>query len=270
MNSTSTQLYKYRQFDDSRRNLRIISHSELWFSCAKSFNDPFDTAFTYNFEGLHDELAERWALDAADRHFSDLPLHERRDRAMRILAAIRNSPTYQQEKEREFVEDNYRTFGICSFAGSYDNLLMWAHYAASHTGFCVGFSGAHLEEIMENYAKQDVLLDRTEVKYSTEAPRPNFFESMLDLGDASHVNSFIATKSIDWKYEQEQRLVYLHHVDEALSIGHAAITEVILGCRISSQNRDEIVSLCRSKVPHARILRAEKDDRSFALKFNDI
>jgi hypothetical protein len=32
-----------------------------------------------------------------------------------------------------------KEIGLLCFSRSWDNLLLWSHYAASHTGFCLGF-----------------------------------------------------------------------------------------------------------------------------------
>lgn len=224
----TTILYKYRHFDPSGHSLRIISRSELWFSCAKFFNDPFDTAFTYDFDGLYTELAERWARNAVNRYNPELPETEREILARQRLTRIRNDTAYQNGKQEEFVESNYQTFGICSLAGSKDNLLLWAHYAEQHTGFCVGLSVSDLNNIANSLAKGRDVLEIIPVKYSTETPHPNFFESMLNE-DTSHITDFIATKSTHWRYEEEQRLVFWQNVNKSFLVGYPTIREVILG-----------------------------------------
>ncbi len=191
-------------------------------------------------------------------------------RARQRIAELRNDHDYQEQKKHEFVEHNRNTFGVCSLCASYDNLLLWAHYSYNHTGFCVGLSVDSLHNISVSLAHNNELLDLHRVRYRSRLLNPNFFKSMISLEDTRHVQAFIETKSRDWKYEQEWRLVFWHHVNEAMPLGHVAIREVILGCRISSIDRDRILDLCREHVPHARVLQAGKSETRFSLDFTSV
>ncbi len=270
MQDKNAILYKYRAFDDAGRNIRTISHAEFWFASAKSFNDPFDSAFNYNFDGLHAELAEKWARSAAHHYQANLTNVEKEHDAMRKLSQIRSDPNYLDRMYQHFIEESNNQFGICSFAGSKDNLLLWAHYAAKHTGFCVGLSESKLISIRDILARTDVLLDLREVKYSREMPNPNFFEAMLKIEDTSDIDIFITTKSMHWSYEEERRLLLWDKVDIALPLGHEAIQEVILGCKISPANKQLILSLCREHVSHAVVLQAMKAQHTFSITFEQI
>ena len=85
-----------------------------------------------------------------------------------------------------------KTSGLLCFSRNWDNLLLWSHYGASHTGFCLGF---------------DVLDDHTggygmDVRY-----QPNML-SIRGPEDVNEelVNRLLRTKSEIWSYEQEVRL----------------------------------------------------------------
>ena len=263
-------VYKYRWFDPAGKHLRLITLGELWFACAKDFNDPFDTSFRYNFDGLHTELGERWARDAANRHQSDLSPHDRETFALARIAELRNDPKQVQLTNQYTIESNYKTFGICSLCAANDNLLLWAHYSHDHKGFCVGLSVDYLDSISKSLVPKELYLDLHKVKYSPVVPNPNFFEKMINMDDTSYIVDFIATKSPDWSYEQEYRLVFWDKVNWALRLAPEAVSEVILGCRISPEHRDEILHACRTHVPHARLLQASKQDSRFAVSFEDI
>jgi hypothetical protein len=259
-------LFKYRRFDVDGRHLRLITHSELWFACAKDFNDPFDTSFGYNFEGIDSEIGERWARNAVEKFESHLTPPQREERARIRITEIRNDPSYTEQSKREFIETNYNTFGICSLSATKDNLLLWAHYSHNHTGFCVGLSVDYLYEFSKRLVKNNDLLDLYKVNYTNAVPNPNFYESMLKTEeDTESLVPFIATKFNDWRYEQEYRLIFWHNVNKTLSVNHQAISEVILGCKISSRDREAILKACRKYVPHARVYQAEKQEKEFAL-----
>jgi hypothetical protein len=261
-------LYKYRQFDPEGRSLRIIQFSELWFGRADSFNDPFDTAFTYSFDGLHTDKALKWARDSASRQFKHLPPQQREEAALRALEQIRNDPTHIPRVREIHIEQNYQRFGICALAGSMENLLLWAHYANQHTGFAVGLSVSGIHSLQKKLAHERVLL--LEVQYKPDAPDANFFDSMIDMGEQDSITQFISTKSTHWAYEQEHRLVLWDGVNTSLQVGHDIIQEVVLGCRISPTHEESIVQLCRKFAPQARVLKASKDPHKFALLFDEL
>jgi hypothetical protein len=84
-----------------------------------------------------------------------------------------------------------RTVGILCFSRNWDNLLLWSHYAASHTGLCLGF------DIPDSQA--DAYMD---VHY-----QPN----LLQIRGLEDVNEDLARRSLStkhesWSYEQEVRM----------------------------------------------------------------
>lgn len=263
-------MYKFRHFDAHGHHLSLITQSNLWFANAKSFNDPFDTAFEYNFDRRDTDLAVEWARSAVMRHESHLSPELREMRIRELVDKIRTDPEFCQKMKMESVNFNQNAFGICSLCATNINLLAWAHYSQDHTGFCVGLSVASLNSISLSMVPKKVLLDLHKVNYCDIYPSPNFFESMIHLEDTRHISDVIETKSTDWDYEKEWRLVFWDHVNEGLQIGHESIKEVILGCRISHDNRKAILDACRQYVPHAKVLQAIKKDRQFGLEFRSI
>ncbi|MYL96140.1 DUF2971 domain-containing protein, partial [Citrobacter werkmanii] len=59
-------------------------------------------------------------------------------------------------------------YGVICLTPKPDNYLMWSHYAASHTGFCIGFDEKFLETI------EDIELAGY-VNYSDDVPVFSFF-----------------------------------------------------------------------------------------------
>ncbi|MDP2208097.1 MAG: DUF2971 domain-containing protein [Bacteroidota bacterium] len=215
-----TTLYKYRRFDEL--DLRLITHSEIWFSCAKPFNDPFDTSLSYNYDDHDGKMGGEWTRWADKQINSHLSPQEREKIRLERLSLLKN-PKYLEKMRNEVIEYNYNKFGICPLARRPDNLLLWAHYSEKHTGFCVGISTSKLDEWMNEQTKENVQLDRLKVKYRKQAPNYNFFEVTM-RNDIKHIASLISTKFKDWSYEEEWRLVLWERVDEAKSIGYDAIT----------------------------------------------
>lgn len=94
------------------------------------------------------------------------------------------------EDLRDMVNFKYRVF--CS-SKDYDNCLLWAYYANSHKGFCVGYKESDILKI------SDELLD---VKYSSEMCTINEFNE-------DTYKKLLSIKSIDWSNENECRALYV-------------------------------------------------------------
>ena len=89
--------------------------------------------------------------------------------------------------------------GLICFSKSWNNPLMWGHYAEKHTGICLGFDipAELLAPVI--YAKR---LVKMKIDPKTRKPKPT----------AKVVNKLLRTKFFDWKYEDEMRLfVELDH-----------------------------------------------------------
>jgi hypothetical protein len=90
--------------------------------------------------------------------------------------------------------------GIVSFSRDWSNSIMWAHYADSHRGDCIGFE---LEHIALPDQSDDIRYGAIyDVAYSSK----RLPLQIMNGEPVSPRNFFI--KSKDWKYEQEARVLY--------------------------------------------------------------
>ena len=123
---------------------------------------------------------------------------------------------------------------VACFTHSYDNFLMWSHYASGHNGVCLGY------EVVEEHGDKcnitcvvgpnaegkeiEYQLPINKVNYSGSVPPINFYEfchAFLNEGDtdlmnlsksrwhpyAKYIKSIFLNKLVPWSYEEEWRLV---------------------------------------------------------------
>ncbi|EAZ7286628.1 DUF2971 domain-containing protein [Salmonella enterica] len=110
-------------------------------------------------------------------------------------------------------------YGVICLTPKPDNYLMWSHYAASHTGFCIGFDEKFLETI------EDIELAGY-VNYSDDVPVFSFFsEKPEDFSD-----KIVFSKHTCWAYEVEYRAVTSSQGIKKFDKSH--IKEVILGSHV--------------------------------------
>ena len=103
------------------------------------------------------------------------------------------------------------------------------------------------------------------VNYRDDVPYYSFFKDRTDEETEQAYTDFIATKSKYWRYEDEYRLAYWYHPNEAVEFGPELISEVILGCRIDEADEERVLGALASANSNATVLRARKHDRKFEL-----
>ena len=170
-------LFRYQQLrpdvDDLLRN------GHLWFSNPSAFNDPFDSLPRFDagaVELLKGEKDER------------LRTHPRRRDLLTGFARC-----IQHDHFLEFAN----TFRIACFSEVRDCILMWSHYAAFHTGVCIGFRPERIPVTPDKGI-------RWKVTYS---------EDRLPITiDSKQAYKIVFTKAKAWEYEKEWRI--LMHKDD--------------------------------------------------------
>ena len=87
---------------------------------------------------------------------------------------------------------------------------MWSHYGESHSGICIGFNAEHSFFTRDGRISNQ-FIPLTKVEYSSTRVLVSEISGSIE----SMVKN-LTTKSTDWEYEQEERIV--------LSLGHSAKT----------------------------------------------
>ncbi len=132
------------------------------------------------------------------------------------------------EDMRADVQARVNSAGVLSLSSLRDDALMWAHYANGHRGICLQFALDKWE-----FAHTGTL----PVTYSPE--RPFLQINKVTFADLSIAKLIALTKSADWSYEEEWRLV-----DPWKSGEHPFPSEflsgVIFGWKISKRDENRI------------------------------
>lgn len=122
----------------------------------------------------------------------------------------------------------------------YSNTLMWSHYTSIHKGFCVRY------QFPSTLTHEDLVNKRVlvmgEVKYVENVPMDT---ETFDLQRA------FFTKSKDWSYEHEKRLLY-YDIDTTekyhpVPVPENSITDVYFGVRCSDEDKKKIIDALKGK-----------------------
>lgn len=262
MSDGPDHLYKYRSIESpaKERTRQIVASNALWFSKPEDFNDPFDCAPGFSMAAPA-PVFRRYMMQL----FRDKGQLVNRKALLAQLAQIRRDPLRKQNSP-EFIAtmraQTWRTVnraGVLSLSARPDRVLMWSHYAASHTGICLRFSTAPWAYPFR--AAQRVV-------YCRDRPVLN---PVLDDEDAIMAKT-VLSKADFWEYEEEWRVI--SHPGSPVNPGGgpglvtlhpAALDGIILGARASDADTAEVAEWVEGRVQPVELLRAVPNSDSFSL-----
>ena len=297
-------IYKYV----TAERIDILRHARIRFTQPSAFNDPFE-CFPYfeaiasqkyindflrsgfcNENELEKMLAESWARETRKYPGINLPfdnvkgpLKTAMHNAQPFINDIFKSlMTMQSPLAREITLGAVKNamnneIGILCLSEKKDDLLMWAHYAMNHTGFVIEFDEAHLF-FNQKADTNEIRGKLKQVVYSLDRPRVIF--QTIEENREKWIEDIFWVKSRHWEYEREWRIIcslrdcqrrinMAPHEIYLFPIPKSSIKGVILGCRISDEDKKAIVGLIGgdSDYSHIRLSQASMDEREYRLKF---
>lgn len=224
-------------------SLESLKNDELWMNLVLNFNDPFEF------------YARKISLENLEKMYTE---------KSEDLDYIANSSGFQSKKE--YLDNVYDEIK-CDYLGdstvvsclSEENksILMWSHYANNHKGFCIEYS---LKDFLDaNLIVKPVLYQRELVdilKYESGT-----------LSQNVGLEQFY-TKSIDWEYEKEWRIVHNAESNSGVSIKIPQATAIFLGCKIESALKEQLLIIAKEKrIP---CYQSVKDRYEYKLNFIDV
>jgi hypothetical protein len=254
----------------------ILKEKRLRFSPPTAFNDPFEMRAAY--ENLTDdaEFEENFSEDALKKSLKVWLLGQYPNLPSVVLKLILLGFVKVLKKRagpqgfemlcalsggvpRRLLYGFYRglneNIGVLSLTEKPDNLLMWAHYTQNHKGFIIEFDGEH-----EYFHRQDNPSD--DFNYVRKVSYSSFRPNMFLTPETATV--MLLTKSEDWKYEQEWRMLcwlkdssVINEVNgepiHLFSFPTTCITGVIFGCRMSPQCKKEMIEYLARDEQYAHV-----------------
>lgn len=285
MDPLPSTLYKY--FSPDR--VAVVTSGLVRYSPMGAFNDPFEgqpevTSLTTKAGALNslDELLPleaRTAYDALTPEaraalpyavFEKLVVEHMHANKPKLLAALHGmTPFVQAFMTRKFDE----LLGAFCLSEVPDSLLMWSHYAASHTGFVLAFDAKHAH-FHEEKSADDEFRHLRRVIYREARPS-------AVLTDFEGIDVFLV-KSGHWAYEREWRIFRALSEASVVYPGApfsthlfrfppSALQAVVLGARSSVETASTIAAAIRenAELSHVKLKRAKLDRSDFLLRISD-
>jgi hypothetical protein len=239
--ASPTHFYRYQTCARMDRLEPILLRHEIYFPTAAELNDPFD---------CQPRLAKASARDVARfmvRMFAlKNPKASINARAEVFQQAILGIDTLgpdwvHAEMSRAFNEMSAKT-RVLSLATRWNNMSMWAKYAADHTGYCLEFANVGGFTAAKPVVYGDV--------FNFDVTSPTAIVDSLE---------FTYRKTMDWANEEEYRLVGPSVAPSRLEIDPSWLTRIILGKDIKKPDRQTIQNWSRCRIPPLVVAEAKFD-----------
>lgn len=282
--SSPERLFKYL----APSRIGVLSDRLIRYTPLGAFNDPFEGR--PEIKGLASQESALSSFAAAipgelEAAYSSIPAEVRSSLSLQQWMQL--ATPFMQQQQGEFlamlgaVSDQLiptipgkfdEVLGVLSLCEVPDNLLMWAHYGVSHTGFVLELDPTH-SYFHARRTDQDEFGHLRQVQYRDVRPSAN----LVDLDGPE----MFLVKSKEWSYECEWRL--LRPLKDAQNVVNLngenihlfrlpadSIKAVILGARASSTLADQarLAIASSSQMSHIQLLRCSADDSRFAINIH--
>lgn len=162
-------------------------------------------------------------------------------------------------QQKQVTEKEWKAFGklayVKCFSENWDNLLMWAHYADGGRGMCVEYNLTWMpadDPVFQHLYPVHYTDQRySSVQFTDEAENAAERDSILACQEywSERMLAYHLVKSMDWKYEQEWRLVVpAYEVDNPKNVlkikkqllPFPCVSAVYLGSKMPQEKKNQI------------------------------
>jgi len=241
-----TFLYKYYAFNEWTH--LIFENNKIYLSSPESFNDPFDSKIRFIYEGSRTDR-KRFLKEWSKKHRPELSRKELLVYEKSIRKTGLDLQRMAEDVLKEFIVIRNR-IGVFCMSEDKKNILMWSHYANENAGFCLEFR------------TNNAFFSRAHsVEYDRVLPCLNLLEPMWDKL-ITKVTLGLLTKAQDWAYEKEWRIVDVDGVG-IHEYPSEALSSVILGCKMSPENKKRIMEWCCARELRPVLYEAKEKEQEF-------
>lgn len=252
-------LFKYRDLGNEL-HLQTLTESTIFLPSATRFNDPFDCKIPLEYLKLEtdEKLRRNYARKLIMMYGNEQEKNKIEDHVESFMAKkyMTNREELLRLEERDI--KRLSEFGIYSVSIVPNNLLLWSHYANSHTGICIGFN---TKKLFNNCNFSSL----GPVTYFDKYPNMSLLRDNEDL----YYNQ-IYNKSIDWRHELEFRYVKIKGADTKVKFTPDTIEEIYIGCMASLESISLIEQLRKNTFPHVKLYKCKQSRNGYFLEREEI
>ncbi|GAM64384.1 hypothetical protein JCM19232_1054 [Vibrio ishigakensis] len=282
--------YKFRSVNTN--SLSGLANKNLWFDKLENQNDPFEGKYIF------DEFIPKELEEMAERHRYLVEALESEQAYLNLCTASLGVHFPQSMKTSEILATFIKQCAdaqiklvqgsrICSFSYEEENSdktscilqnnLMWSHYASGLRGFCLVFDDEIFQADMQN--SHNDMMRPTRVKYQDNPSILKYKDFIsFDANNQFHpinneitelIIETISTKSSNWSYEKEVRILTLDTTSNLYSYSDKALVEVVIGEKMPKEQQKLILDIISQNHPNAKISKAKVEDKTYNVKVVD-
>lgn len=261
-------IYKYRNWNNPKHQ-RILKNQEIYFTSCNNFNDPFDSTIPVRYDLVSEEQILQYYIKHLKKVYSHLTINEVIKKAQdAVEKGVYKKPSQIKILKNFMMLKRQKDFGIFSCSQIKDDILMWAHYANNHKGFCIGFNVAELMKFKEIIGvEKSILFNLYKVLYQDKYP------VLIPTGtsaDEFAVLEPFRIKSNIWSYEREYRLILISGTNLRLQLPDSVVSEIVLGCQMPKDQKEQLILEVKKKSYPITIYQSYMQEGSFGLNLKEI
>ena len=260
----NNELHRYHTIDELL--LESLSDNYVWFSDPKKFNDPFDYNLSYNFENNNPGEIISYLKEIYDK----LPDNHHLKRSEKDLLTIKETwianPTLLYKVAENINNCLAKNLGVCCFSEKDDIVLMWSHYGNKHQGLCLTFDIEKDEPLFGEFPFA--------VEYPETYPQ---FNAIREKGTEDYLKRLFlyATKSSEWSYEKEVRIIRNDGNPPfrgAVMFAKKALKAIKFGYKSTTDDRNRVKDVLNGATgyDHVRFYLAKLKHLSFGIEYEEI
>ncbi|MBN1216199.1 MAG: DUF2971 domain-containing protein [Candidatus Lokiarchaeota archaeon] len=286
-------LYKYTNAQIAK--IILINHT-LRFSSPFLFNDPFDIypilKCSFSRSDLAKAMFEEIEILIKEGNYRNFNLNSNVSKMINLLLNSNNEKRNRIKKEfTEIVEDieidEYPVFNelqekwleiipknrILCLSALNDNPVMWTFYSDNYKGVVI--------ELDTNEYSNNPLCLIKEVNYSDELPRINNLRHIIrthigiekfDFNKIFH--SFEHTKTNNWKFEEEWRIVSFNKHNTELyddyKIDPKFIKCIYFGINMNNEDKEDLLKLKFDELNHLKFYEMNLNKKKRKIEFSQV
>ncbi|NOT35985.1 MAG: DUF2971 domain-containing protein [Saprospiraceae bacterium] len=261
-------LYKYTSFKWAKKT---VEDQQIFINNPIKMNDPYEFSPTYTIDyGNKDVIKicdfffgiDSGLVEHDDSIILKPPTIENIITIEKFLVEFKKAPRESVEKYfipviHSIIEDFKKHSKMISFSQSNDINLLWSHYADSHKGCCLEFNISCLPIGQIAFFRK--------VVYSNDPIDVRLFDIVLNQPQfLLKLVKTQVTKTKDWEYENEWRLVFaginnyykdFTHLDFSRTNGF--LNSIIFGINAQDSEIEEMINLVKGT--HVKVLKREQE-----------
>lgn len=248
-------LFKYGRLNNFSQSL--FSTSTIWLPSPNQLNDPFECHPVFTFNGSAAQIKAMIVRGAQLSRPSIPPAN-----ALKIANEIFNEGRHKNRESweaiaRDILRALRNDIGVYCMSRNSNNILMWSHYAADHTGYCIEFEATDYTPVFG-----------TAQAVSYESARP--IVDMFNTPSEEQARKSMLTKFKDWAYEEEWRIVDTDLGPGLHSYPAELLRSVTFGCRMQESDQAKIRSWVAARGHPARFFVAAPDAQNYEMAIREV